>query len=110
MAQRVNVELIDDLDGNAASQSVTFGLDGVEYEIDLSDKNAEKLRAALSKYVAAGRRIGKVKSVTGRKAAASGPSAREVREWAKANGFEVPERGRVPEDVREAFKAANPAA
>lgn len=113
MAQRVNVVLVDDLDGSEAAETVNFGLDGASYEIDLSDENATKLREALAVYVGHGRRTGGRRrgaaqsgATTGGKAGASGPSASEIRAWARENGFDVPERGRVSGEVREAFLAA----
>jgi hypothetical protein len=110
MAQRVNVVLVDDLDGSDAVETVTFGLDGVDYEIDLSDQHASELREALAVYVGHGRRTaGRKRPGTGSsaKSASSGPSAAEIREWARANGWEVPERGRVSAEVREAYAAAH---
>jgi hypothetical protein len=110
MAQKVHIVLEDDLDGSPATETVSFGLDGKTYEIDLNDKNAGKLRDALAQYVGAGRSVGGARR-GGRKSASSatnqGPSAREVRDWARSNGFDVPDRGRIPADVRTAFDAAN---
>lgn len=107
MAQKVNIILVDDIDGSDASETVSFGLDGTTYEIDLNDKNAATLRDALSGYIGHAR---KVTSSRGRKSrsttAASGPSARELRDWARSNGYQVSDRGRVPAEVREAFNAA----
>lgn len=109
MAQKVSIELVDDIDGSGAGETVVFGLDGTTYEIDLNDEHAEALREALALYIGHGRRVA-AGAKRGRKSAASsdaGPSAREVREWARSSGFEVPERGRIPADVRVAFDAAN---
>ena len=110
MAQKVHIVLEDDLDGSPATETVSFGLDGKTYEIDLNDKNAAKLRDALAQYVGAGRSVGGARR-GGRKSASSatnlGPSAREGRDWARSNGFDVPDRGRIPADVRTAFDAAN---
>jgi hypothetical protein len=107
MAQRTIVSLLDDLDGGTATQTVKFGLDGVEYEIDLSDKNATKLRKALAKCTEHGRKL----SRSGRpyRQVRVDPSSRDVRIWARANGYDVPERGRVPRDIREAYDKANAA-
>ncbi|MGH3347915.1 MAG: histone-like nucleoid-structuring protein Lsr2 [Nocardioides sp.] len=106
MAQKVNIILVDDLDGSDANETVSFGLDGTTYEIDLNDKNAAQLRDALSGYVGHARKV-----TSGRKrkssTATSGPSARELRDWGRSNGFEVSDRGRVPAEVREAFDAAH---
>ncbi len=113
MAQRVNVVLVDDLDGSDAVETVSFALDGVDYEIDLSDQHASELRTALSLYVGHGRRTGGRRKGGKRAAAASaaaGPesaTAAEIRSWARDNGWEVPERGRVSADVREAYDAAH---
>src|SRR5215212_10176673 len=108
MAQKVHIVLEDDLDGSPATETVSFGLDGKSYEIDLNDKNAGKLRDALAQYVGAGRSVGGARR--GRKPSAAtnlGPSAREIRDWARSNGHSVPDRGRIPADVRSAFEAAN---
>ena len=112
MAQRVNVVLVDDIDGSDAAETVAFGLDGAQYEIDLSADNADRLREALSLYVGHGRRAGgRKKAASGggaRPAAqANGPSAADIRAWARENGWDVPERGRVSAEVREAYAAAN---
>ena len=115
MAQRVNVVLVDDLDGSDAAETVSFGLDGVDYEIDLNDEHAEALREALSLYVGHGRRTGgrrrrAAAASAGRASSTSsseGASAAEIREWARANGWDVPERGRVSAEVREAYDAAH---
>ena len=108
MAQRVNVVLIDDIDGKDAVETVSFGLDGVDYEIDLSDKHAGALRDALALYVAHGRRAPRRRG--GRRTRGSdngGASAAEIREWARENGFEVSERGRVSAEVKQAYEAAH---
>lgn len=113
MAQRVQVVLEDDVDGGEASETVLFGLDGVNYEIDLNDDNASKLRDALATWVGHARRSGGRKSSGGgRKASSSGSSAKrsdlsEVREWARANGYEVSDRGRVSAQVQEAYDKAH---
>jgi hypothetical protein len=107
MAQKVNIVLVDDLDGTEATETVTFGLDGATYEIDLNDANAGALREALAGYV------GHARKVTGggrRARKASGGSSsntKDVREWAKAQGMEVSERGRISADVQQAYDAAH---
>ena len=108
MAQKIHIVLEDDLDGSEATETVSFGLDGTSYEIDLNDKNAAALRKALSGYVGHARKVTAAPR-RGRKAAATtdGPSAREIREWARANGHEVPDRGRVSADVRAAYDKAH---
>ena len=106
MAQRTVIQLIDDLDGGQADQQVTFALDGVEYEIDLSEANAQKLRDLLAPYVAAGRRVGGRRKSGGRRRV-GGSSAGEIRAWAAENGYNVSARGRVPAEVREAYDRAH---
>ncbi|GAB3248002.1 histone-like nucleoid-structuring protein Lsr2 [Nocardioides dilutus] len=108
MAQKVHIVLEDDLDGGEATQTVSFGLDGTSYEIDLNDKNAAALRDALARYVGHGRKVAGARR--GRRSAASsatGHSAKEIRDWARSNGHKVPDRGRIPGEVREAFEAAH---
>jgi hypothetical protein len=107
MAQKVHIVLEDDLDGSVASETVSFGLDGSSYEIDLNADNAAKLREALAVYVGHGRRVGGGGRRGRRAVATGGPSPREVREWARANGHDVPDRGRIPADVRTAYDAAH---
>jgi hypothetical protein len=107
MAQKVHITLEDDLDGGDATETVTFGLDGRSYEIDLNNKNAKALRDALAKYVAAARRSGGRTNKATRTRTQVGTSAREIRDWARSNGYQVPDRGRIPSDVREAFEAAH---
>lgn len=105
MAQRVNIELVDDIDGSEAVETVTFGLDGVAYEMDLNEKNAVRLRRTFDAYVSAARKVSRGKA-TNRRSTPSGPPAADVRAWAQANGFEVPEKGRIPTEIREAYAAA----
>jgi hypothetical protein len=110
MAKQTITVLTDDLDGGNADNTHEFGLDGVTYTIDLSEKNAAKLRKALDPYLAVAARAGRSvqsRSVTRRNAAAPGRVGREqnqaIREWATKNGFEVSERGRIPSTIVEAF-------
>lgn len=105
MAKQTVVTLIDDIDGKPADETVTFALDGVSYELDLTNKNADKFRGLFQDYIAAGRKTGKVSK--GKKAVAGGPTAADVRGWAKDNGIDVPARGRIPQEVRDAFDSAN---
>jgi len=112
MAQKVHIVLEDDLDGSEATETVSFALDGTSYEIDLNDDNAAKLRDAVAVYIGHGRKVGggarRGTGGGGRRAAATGgTSAREIREWARANGHDVPDRGRIPAEVRSAYEAAN---
>ncbi|KHL19285.1 Lsr2 protein [Mumia flava] len=110
MAQKIQVILVDDVDGGDADESISFALDGVSYEIDLSTKNAQKMRDALAPYIAEARRVGgRRRSGSSRrgKASAGAGSAADVRAWARENGYEVSDRGRVPEEIRAAYDAAN---
>jgi hypothetical protein len=115
MAQKVIVELVDDLDGSASDDisTVSFSLDGADYEIDLSESNAEYLRNTLDEYVNAARRVGgRIKRSTGgprttaSRPAASREQTKAVRDWARNNGFDLADRGRIPSHVIEAFEAA----
>ncbi|MBB1243103.1 Lsr2 family protein [Streptomyces durbertensis] len=113
MAQKVQVLLVDDLDGGEADETVTFALDGKSYEIDLNAENAGKLRDALAEFVKAGRRTGRgsggrAKAARSTTASSSSAETPKIRAWAKENGYEVNERGRVPTTIREAYKKANP--
>ncbi|MFE1314500.1 MULTISPECIES: histone-like nucleoid-structuring protein Lsr2 [unclassified Streptomyces] len=110
MAQKVQVLLVDDLDGGEADETVTFALDGKTYEIDLTTANADKLRGLLDPYLKGGRRTGgRASGGRGKTRAASGGSqdTAQIRAWAKDNGFEVNDRGRVPASIREAYEKAN---
>ena len=109
MAQKVQVVLEDDLDGGTADETVVFGLDGTSYEIDLTKKNAAKLRDALAPWVAAGRRTGGSRGGgrRGRGRAARGSQAGDVRAWARANGYQVSERGRISAEIQAAYSAAH---
>ncbi|MFE7526298.1 Lsr2 family protein [Kitasatospora sp. NPDC057542] len=116
MAQRVQVILEDDLDGGSADETVTFALDGVAYEIDLKSANADKLRGLLAPYVEKGRKQsgrlagGARRPGRGGAARPSGggaPDTAKIRAWAKEQGLEVNDRGRVPSNVREAYEKAN---
>jgi len=113
MAKKVTVTLVDDFDGEGpADETVEFSIDGVSYEIDLSSKNAKKLREEFKRWAEAGRRVG------GRRRGRAGAAGRggratidreqsaAIRDWARRNGHKVSTRGRIPADVIEAFHAA----
>ena len=110
MAQRVNVVLVDDIDGTDATETVSFAIDGVDYEIDLSDEHAAELREVVSVFIGHARRTGGRRR-SGRRSAGTasgdGATAAEIRAWARENGWDVPDRGRVSTEVREAYAAAN---
>jgi len=105
MAKKISIELVDDLDGSLATETIKFGLDNTHYDVDLSDKNAARLRNTLASFVAAGRRTG------GRQVARSTTkktpgSTTGVRAWAAVNGHKVSSRGRIPAAVQEAYDKA----
>jgi Lsr2 len=109
VAQKIQILLIDDLDGSAAEGTVRFGLDGTGYKIDLNAGHARELRDALTRYVNAARRVtGSARRPPrgGRRGPAGDLNAVEVREWARAQGIEVKDRGRVPADLIVKFRAA----
>jgi nucleoid-associated protein Lsr2 len=112
MAQKTIVQLIDDLDQGAADETVSFGLDGTNYEIDLSKKNAAKLRDGLATYIANARRAGRSSVGRPSSGARRGRSARgdreqtqAIREWGRKNGWNVSARGRIPADLLEAYNS-----
>jgi hypothetical protein len=113
VAQKVQVVLVDDLDGGPADETVTFSLDGVSYEIDLTHDNAAALRDALAPYVGHGRRVGGPRRSTssrssGRSSSGSGGTDPAViREWARSQGLEVNERGRISAELRAKYDAAH---
>ena len=109
MAQKIQTMFVDDLDGSEAEGTVRFGLDGADYEIDLNAQHAQALREALAPYVSAARRSGggaRRPARAGRRAQGGGLNTTEVREWAKSQGIEVKDRGRVPAELVVKFKAA----
>lgn len=107
MAQKVTVQLIDDIDGTEAAETVTFAVDGVTYEIDLSEANAAELREAMARWIGHARKAGGRRTPPKRAAGSSGPDSTTLREWARANGYKVSDRGRVPAEIREAYAAAH---
>ena len=106
MAQKVQVILVDDVDGSEADETVSFSLDGVAYEIDLKTENAQQMRDALAPYVGSARRVGgraaggrgRSRS-NGRSNGSGGNRTAQIREWAKANGQKINDRGRIPASV-----------
>lgn len=117
MAQKVQVLLVDDIDGGEASETVSFALDGSSYEIDLSGKNAEELRDAFAKYVGAARKAGRATASSGRSSGGgsgrrSGGTAMDrdqaaaIRSWAKKQGLQVSDRGRIPASIIEQYNSS----
>lgn len=110
MVQRVQVMLEDDIDGSVADETVTFALDGITYEIDLNSANATALRESFAEWIGHARRAGGRKAPA-RRAGGGHPAgssdAGQIREWARENGYEVSERGRISAEVRAAYEKAN---
>ena len=109
MAQKIQTLFIDDIDGGEADGTVRFALDGTEYEIDLNARHNEELRSALGKYVTHARKIGgtarRSTARTGRRSSTVDTVA--VRSWAREQGIEIKDRGRVPADIVTKYEAAN---
>lgn len=113
MAKQIIHKLIDDLDGGDADETVRFALDGVHYEIDLSKKNAAKVRNLIEPYITAGSRIGRSAVVVGGRAASRSRGAakndkeqnKAIREWARRNGKTISDRGRIPQELADEYHA-----
>lgn len=119
MARVVHVQLIDDLSGQDADETLRFALDGADYEIDLTADHAAELRGILEKYVGHARRLGATperpataggRGATGRRGARTAPAGSEetqkIRDWAKAHGYEPSARGRISQEIKKAYEAA----
>jgi hypothetical protein len=111
MAQKVQTLFIDDIDGGEAEGTIRFALDGTEYEIDLSTKHSEELRSAIEKYVGHARKVGGTARRAGRPAGRAGRAnpalnTTEIRNWARENGYDIKDRGRVPADLVAKYQAA----
>jgi Lsr2 len=107
MARQMVETQVDDLDGSPAAETVSFGLDGQTYELDLSKRNAAALRRALDRYIGAAQGGGG-KKPRGSRARGTSDGSRgydiaQLREWAGANQIQVPARGRIPQTVVEQF-------
>jgi len=118
MAQRTLIQLLDDLDGSEASATVEFALDGKAYQIDLSDHNASRLRADLEPFIEAARQVGGGRrrrpanqpQAAGRQPTSPSPGSGRVhntavREWARANSWDIADRGRIPANVLAAYES-----
>src|SRR6266487_2849039 len=106
MAQKITVALEDDLDGGPADETVRFGLDGAEYEIDLSKKNAAAFRRQLAPFIEHARRAGRGQRRRPGRTASSRERSADIRAWAKEQGITVSERGRISASVAEQYDAA----
>jgi hypothetical protein len=108
MAQKVQVLLVDDLDGGEADETVSFALDGATYEIDLSGDNAQKLRKSLAPFTEHARKAsGAQRRRGGRRSSSSRERSADIRAWAKSRGITVNERGRIPASVVEQYESAH---
>jgi len=109
MAKKTVVLLEDDIDGSEATETLSFALDGSEYEIDLNDGHANELREALERFTNAGRKVsgGRGRPVARTKSSGGGPDAKAVRMWAAENGIPVNTRGRIQAEVVEKYEAAH---
>jgi hypothetical protein len=112
MTRTVQVQLLDDIDGSKADETLTYGLDGTLYEIDVNAKHAERLRSSLAKFILKSRRVGRGRvtaTARGRGGTTSARSDRAqnqaIRDWAKSKGLEVSDRGRIPARVVERYEA-----
>jgi hypothetical protein len=108
VAQKIQTLFIDDLDGGEAAGTVRFGLDGTEYEIDLSKEHTDALNSALGKYVEHARKVGGAsrRQARGGRRNAEAVDTAKVREWAKAQGIDIKDRGRVPANIVEKYRTA----
>lgn len=109
MAKKTVVLLEDDIDGSEATETLSFALDGMEYEIDLNDGHANELREALARFTSAGRRVagGRGRPAGRTRSSHGGPDAKAVRLWAAERGIQVNTRGRIQADVMEKYEAAH---
>ena len=110
MAQKVTVLLVDDIDGGSADETVSFSLDGVSYEIDLSTKNAAAFRNSVAQYVGTARRVGSrgaAGRTSGKRRSSGDNRTAQIREWARSNGHKVNERGRISATVVAAYDKAH---
>jgi hypothetical protein len=112
VAQKIQTLFIDDIDGGAAEGTVRFALDGTDYEIDLNAKHSEELRSALGKYVSHARKVGgsarRGSRAAGRAGRGTGSALNttEIRNWAREQGYDIKDRGRVPADLVAKYQAA----
>jgi nucleoid-associated protein Lsr2 len=115
VAKQIIHKLVDDLDGGDAHETVKFALDGIQYEIDLSDKNATRMRELLAPYVGSGTRVARGGVVVGGRAARGRGGAtadreqnKAIRDWAKKAGKDISDRGRIPQEIVDEFHARGP--
>ncbi len=108
MARKTKIILVDDVDGSEATQTVGFALDGVSYEIDLNDEHAAALRESIEEWSSKARRVaGRRSAGTRRRGSASSGETQRIRTWAREQGMEVSDRGRISAEIRAAYAQAN---
>ncbi len=107
MARKTFIELIDDIDGSKAAETVTFSLDGVGYEIDLNSENAQKLRDELGTWISTARRVSGRRTSRSASSSSSSEETARIRAWARENGYQVSDRGRISGEIRKAYQAAH---
>jgi hypothetical protein len=111
VARKVEVQLLDDIDGKPAEETVRFSLDGASYEIDLSAKHADELRASMAKFITKARRLGRGHAVSAGRARGGTPARADraqnqaIRDWAKRKGVQLNDRGRIPRTIVEQYEA-----
>jgi len=113
VAKRTIHVLVDDIDGGEADETVKFAIDGIQYEIDLSKKNANKLRDVLAPYISSGSKVGRGGVLAGGRAAARARAGgagdrdqnRAIREWAQSKGIPVSDRGRIKQEIVDRYNA-----
>ena len=103
MAKKTHIELVDDIDGSTADETITFSIDGAHYEIDLS----EKIRAEIGKWAEKGTRVARKKARRASSPSASSEENARIRQWAKESGYEVGDRGRISSEIRQAYADAH---
>jgi hypothetical protein len=103
VARKEVVELTDDLDGSPASQTVYFAVGGIEYEIDLNDRNTKKFNAALEPFIEKSRRVGRKRADGQRSRLTGGVDPRTIRRWANEQGIEISTRGRIPGEIYDRY-------
>jgi hypothetical protein len=104
MATQTVVTVTDDLDGSEAEETISFALDGTEFEIDLSKAHAKDLRGALAPYIKVARKSGRRRAGRRRTAGSDKDETKAIRVWARQQGMEVSDRGRIPAEIQRAYK------
>lgn len=107
MAQRTQILYVDDIDGSEAEGTVRFGLEGVDYEIDLNKEHAEQFAAAIGPFIDAARKVSPAKRAAVRNARPARHDQSDVRAWARSQGLKISDRGRIPADVLARYESAH---